>query len=218
MPQGSTTFHESEERLSPRTRDMHRAIVSLMEELEAIDWYQQRMDATEDSELREILRHNRDEEKEHAAMVLEWIRRRDAGFSGVLKTYLCDSYSARKLQRESTGNAARGGSAGVSCSTTNFILEPGTDSNDAIVKGTKRGLYVTDMMGYGFNAVTGDFSRGASGFWIENGRRSYPVSEVTIAGNLVAMFGALEPANDLEFRYGTNAPTLRIEGLTVAGR
>ena len=83
MPQGSTTFHESEERLSPRTRDMHRAIVSLMEELEAIDWYQQRMDATEDSELREILRHNRDEEKEHAAMVLEWIRRRDDGFSSL---------------------------------------------------------------------------------------------------------------------------------------
>jgi len=76
MPQGSTTFHEAEERLSPVTRDMHRAIVSLMEELEAIDWYQQRMDATEDGELREILRHNRDEEKEHAAMVLEWIRRR----------------------------------------------------------------------------------------------------------------------------------------------
>ena len=88
MPQGSTTFHEAEERLSPRTRDMHRAIVSLMEELEAVDWYQQRMDATEDGELREILRHNRDEEKEHAAMVLEWIRRRDEGFSGVLRTYL----------------------------------------------------------------------------------------------------------------------------------
>jgi ferritin-like protein len=88
MPQGSTTFHESEERLSARTRDMHRAIVSLMEELEAIDWYQQRMDATEDSELKEILRHNRDEEKEHAAMVLEWIRRRDDGFSSILKAYL----------------------------------------------------------------------------------------------------------------------------------
>jgi PmbA protein len=66
--------------------------------------------------------------------------------------------------------------------------------------------------------VTGDYSRGASGFWIENGRRTYPVSEVTIAGNLVAMFGALTPANDLEFRYGTNAPTVRVEGLTSAGR
>jgi ferritin-like protein len=98
MPQGSTTFHESEERLSPRTRDLHRAIVSLMEELEAIDWYQQRMDATEDGELREILRHNRDEEKEHAAMVLEWIRRRDDGFSGVLKTYLFSEGSITEIE------------------------------------------------------------------------------------------------------------------------
>jgi uncharacterized protein len=88
MPQGSTTFHESEERLKPATRDMHRAIVSLMEELEAVDWYQQRMDATEDGELREILRHNRDEEKEHAAMVLEWIRRHDGGFDAKLREYL----------------------------------------------------------------------------------------------------------------------------------
>ena len=98
MPQGSTTFHESEERLSARTRDMHRAIVSLMEELEAIDWYQQRMDATDDTELREILRHNRDEEKEHAAMVLEWIRRRDDSFSGVLKTYLFTERSITELE------------------------------------------------------------------------------------------------------------------------
>jgi uncharacterized protein len=88
MPQGSTTFHESEERLSPATRDLHRAIVSLMEELEAVDWYQQRVDATEDAELREILSHNRDEEKEHAAMVLEWIRRRDKGFDTKLREYL----------------------------------------------------------------------------------------------------------------------------------
>ena len=80
MPQGSTTLHESEEHLSPATRDMHRAIVSLMEELEAVDWYQQRMDATESGELRDILRHNRDEEKEHAAMVFEWIRRHDPAF------------------------------------------------------------------------------------------------------------------------------------------
>jgi ferritin-like protein len=88
MPQGSTTLHESEDRLSPATRDMHRAIVSLMEELEAVDWYQQRMDATESPELRDILRHNRDEEQEHAAMVLEWIRRHDPGFDGKLREYL----------------------------------------------------------------------------------------------------------------------------------
>ena len=115
MPQGSTTFHESEERLSPRTRDMHRAIVSLMEELEAIDWYQQRMDATEDSELREILRHNRDEEKEHAAMVLEWIRRRDDGFSGVLKTYLFTGGSITELEDVvEKGNGGAGGGARAS--------------------------------------------------------------------------------------------------------
>jgi hypothetical protein len=88
MPQGSTTFHESEEHLTPATRDMHRALVSLMEELEAIDWYQQRMDATQDDELRDILRHNRDEEQEHAVMVLEWIRRRDPGFETRLRAHL----------------------------------------------------------------------------------------------------------------------------------
>jgi uncharacterized protein len=85
VPTGSTTFHEDEARLSPATRDMHRAIVSLMEELEAIDWYQQRMDATEDAELREVLRHNRDEEMEHAALVLEWIRRRSPDFDATLR-------------------------------------------------------------------------------------------------------------------------------------
>lgn len=88
MPQGSTTFHEAEDHLTPATRDMHRAIVSLMEELEAIDWYQQRIDATHDDELREVLRHNRDEEQEHAAMVLEWIRRRSGSFDAKLREYL----------------------------------------------------------------------------------------------------------------------------------
>ena len=93
---------------------------------------------------------------------------------GILRTYLCDSYSARKLGRESTASASRGGGAGVGPSTSNFVLQPGTDSNEAIVKGTQRGLYVTEMMGFGFNAVTGDFSRGAAGFWIENGELTYP--------------------------------------------
>ena len=82
----------------------------------------------------------------------------------------------------------------------------------------KEGFYVTDLIGSGVNGVTGDYSRGASGFWIENGERSYPVSEVTIAGSLIDMFQALVPANDLQFRFGTNAPTVRVEGLTVAGR
>ena len=88
MAESSSTFHEAEAHLTPATRDMHRALASLMEELEAVDWYQQRIDATGDAELREILAHNRDEEKEHAAMVLEWIRRRDPGFDAHLRDYL----------------------------------------------------------------------------------------------------------------------------------
>jgi PmbA protein len=81
----------------------------------------------------------------------------------------------------------------------------------------KQGFYVTELIGMGVNGVTGDYSRGAAGFWIENGHIAYPVSEVTIAGNLKDMFQRLTPANDLEFRYGTNAPTVRIEGMTIAG-
>jgi ferritin-like protein len=119
MPQGSTTFHEAEERLKPMTRDLHRAIVSLMEELEAVDWYQQRMDATEDAELREILRHNRDEEQEHAAMVLEWIRRHSPGFDTNLREYLFTegSITAREDVLEGGGREATptngAGAAGV---------------------------------------------------------------------------------------------------------
>jgi ferritin-like protein len=109
MPQGSTTFHEAEDRLSPATRDMHRALVSLMEELEAVDWYQQRMDATESPELRDILRHNRDEEQEHAAMVLEWIRRHDPSFDGKLRAYLFTEGSI--VGREAAIEAAPAGDA-----------------------------------------------------------------------------------------------------------
>src|SRR6202789_4215669 len=97
----------------------------------------------------------------------------------MLRTYDCDSYSARKLGRETTASAARCGGAGVGASTSNFVLQPGADSNEAIVKGTARGLYVIEMMGFGFNAVTGDFSRGASGFCIENGQIAYTVTEAT---------------------------------------
>ena len=109
MPQGSTTFHEAESRLSPRTRDLHRAIVSLQEELEAIDWYQQRVDATDDAALREILNHNRAEEVEHAAMVLEWIRRHDADFAAKLKTYLFTEGSI--LETESAAETAAPGAS-----------------------------------------------------------------------------------------------------------
>ncbi len=137
---------------------------------------------------------------------------------GILKTYLCDSYSARKLSRESTASASRGGGAGVGPSTTNFVLQPGTDSNEAIIKATKRGLYVNEMMGFGFNAVTGDFSRGAAGFWIENGELAYPVSEVTISLNIDQLWQTLDAVgSDLDMRTSTVSPTIRIAKMTVAG-
>jgi PmbA protein len=91
-------------------------------------------------------------------------------------------------------------------------------SAEALIDDIQDGFFVTELIGMGVNQVTGDYSRGASGFWIENGKRGYPVSEVTIAGNLIDIFRELSPANDLEFRFGTNAPTVRVEGLTVAGR
>jgi PmbA protein len=138
--------------------------------------------------------------------------------NGVLRTYLCDSYSGRKLGRKSTGNAARGGSAGVSCSTTNFVLQPGTDSREAIIKGTKRGLLVLDLMGFGFNPVTGDFSRGASGFWIEDGEIAYPASEATISLNLDDLWKRIDAVgSDLDLRSAMAAPTIRVGKMTVAG-
>ena len=137
---------------------------------------------------------------------------------GILRTYLCDSYSARKLGRESTASASRGGGAGVGPSTSNFVLQPGTDSNEAIVKATPRGLYVTEMMGFGFNAVTGDFSRGAAGFWIESGELSYPVSELTISLNVDQLWQSIDAVgSDLDLRTATAAPTLRVAKMTVAG-
>jgi PmbA protein len=137
---------------------------------------------------------------------------------GILRMVLCDSYSARKLGRESTASAARGGGAGVGPSTTNFVLQPGTDSNEAIVKGTPRGLYVTEMMGFGFNAVTGDFSRGASGFWIEGGELAYPVSELTISLNVDELWQRIDAiGSDLDMRTATAAPTIRVAKMTVAG-
>ena len=137
---------------------------------------------------------------------------------GVLKTWILDSATARELNLATTGHAQRGVSSPPSPGSTNLHLEAGQRTPEQLIADIADGFYVTELIGMGVNQVTGDYSRGASGFWIENGRCTYPVSEVTIAGNLTAMFGALEPANDLEFRYGTNAPTVRVEGLTVAGR
>ncbi|HEY7231830.1 MAG TPA: metallopeptidase TldD-related protein [Pseudolabrys sp.] len=137
---------------------------------------------------------------------------------GVLRSWLLDSATGRELGLASTGHAHRSASSVPSPSPTNLHLEAGHLTPDALIGEISDGFYVTDLIGMGANMVTGDYSRGASGFWIENGKRTYPVSEVTIAGHLFDMFHTLTPANDLEFRYGTNAPTLRLEGLTVAGQ
>jgi PmbA protein len=137
---------------------------------------------------------------------------------GVLKTWILDSATARELDLVTTGHAQRGVSSPPSPGPSNLHLAAGARTPDELIADIADGFYVTELIGMGVNGVTGDYSRGASGVWIENGRRAYPVSEVTIAGNLIAMFAGLEPANDLEFRYGTNAPTVRLEGLTVAGR
>jgi PmbA protein len=136
---------------------------------------------------------------------------------GVLKTWLLDSASARQLGLTTTGHAARGTGGPPSPSTSNLYLVPGKLTPQALMADIKQGLYITELIGMGVNGVTGDYSRGAAGFWIENGVIAYPVSEITIAGNLNTMFAELTPANDLIFRYGTNAPTLRIEGMTIAG-
>lgn len=136
---------------------------------------------------------------------------------GVLKSWLLDSSSARELELRTTGHAQRGVSSVPYPGPSNLYLEAGDLSPDELIADIADGFYVTDLIGMGVNIVTGDYSRGAAGFWIENGKRTYPVSEVTIAGRLGDMFADLKPANDLAFRYGTNAPTLRVEGLTVAG-
>jgi PmbA protein len=137
---------------------------------------------------------------------------------GVLASWILDSATARELDFASTGHAQRGVSSTPAPGPSNLHLAAGSDTPEALMADIAEGFYVTDLIGVGVNQVTGDYSRGASGFWIENGKRSYPVSEVTIAGNLIEMFQTLLPANDLEFRFGTNAPSVRVEGLTVAGR
>jgi PmbA protein len=137
---------------------------------------------------------------------------------GVLTTWLLDTATARELGLTTTGHAHRGVSSAPSPGPYNLHLEAGEATPAELMSDIKQGFYVTDLIGSGVNGVTGDYSRGASGFWIENGKLTYPVSEVTIAGHLLSMFKSLVAANDLEFRYGVNAPTLRIEGLTLGGR
>ncbi|MET0370839.1 MAG: TldD/PmbA family protein [Sphingobium sp.] len=136
---------------------------------------------------------------------------------GVLTGWLLDSASARQLGLEPTGHASRGGSSAPGAGVSNVHMEPGTVSAGDLMADVKRGIYVTELIGMGVNGITGDYSRGASGFLIEDGAVTRAVSEITIAANLKDMFRALVPANDLSFRYTMNVPTLRIDGMTVAG-
>jgi PmbA protein len=137
---------------------------------------------------------------------------------GMLKTYLLDAYAARKLKLVSTGNASRSVGEAPSAGATNFYLAPGAVSPEEIIRSVKRGLYVTELIGFGINMVTGDYSRGAVGFWIENGELAYPVEEITIAGNLKDMWMNVEAiGNDLVFRGRLASPTVKIAEMTVAG-
>jgi len=137
---------------------------------------------------------------------------------GMLRTVLCDVYSARKLGRESTGSAGRGVGGNPGPSTSNLIFMPGDTTPAEILAQTERGLYVTSMMGFGFNAVTGDFSRGAAGFWIENGELAFPVTEVTISANFDDLMQRIDfVGNDLDRRSSTQVPTLRVSHMAVAG-
>lgn len=138
---------------------------------------------------------------------------------GVLTSYLFDCYSARKLQSHSTGNAARSVGDTPHVSATNLFLAAGDTSPEDIIRSVCSGLYVTDLMGFGVNPVTGDYSRGAGGIWIENGELTHPVEEITIAGNLLEMLRNIEVVgNDLHFRRAVSAPTVKISKLTVAGQ
>ncbi|MGI9435751.1 MAG: TldD/PmbA family protein, partial [Geminicoccaceae bacterium] len=136
---------------------------------------------------------------------------------GTLTTWLLDCSAARQLGMESTGHASRGVSSAPSPSAANVYIEPGALDPKDLIATIADGFYVTEMLGMGVNPVTGDYSRGAAGLWIEHGELGTPVNEVTIAGSLPDMFKNITVANDLDHRYGIDAPTLRIDGLTVAG-
>jgi PmbA protein len=138
--------------------------------------------------------------------------------NGVLQSYLLNTYTARKLGLKTTGNAARGLAGNPGIGSGNFFLNPGTRTPQQIIADIKQGLFVTEFLGFGVNLVTGDFSRGASGIWIENGELTFPVEEITVAGNLKDMLNNIsEIGSDLEFRGSVASPTLRIDGMTIAG-
>jgi len=145
-------------------------------------------------------------------------RRNTVVDKGVLGPVLCDVYSARKLGRQSTGSAGRGIGGNPGPTTTNLVMQAGKTTRDALLKSTPKGLYVTSLMGFGFNPVTGDFSRGAQGFWIEGGELTFPVSEVTIAANFDEILKRIDAvADDLQLRSSTAAPTFRVSHMTLAG-
>ena len=137
--------------------------------------------------------------------------------AGQLTGWILDLRSARQLGLKPTGQGSRGLSSPPGPGSSNVHLQPGTSSPQVLFSDIKHGLFVTELIGSSINMVTGDYSRGASGYWIENGELTFPVSEITIAGNLREMFRSLQPADDLEFRAAVNAPTCRVEGLTIAG-
>lgn len=137
--------------------------------------------------------------------------------NGVLTGWLLDTSSAKQLGLKTTGNAARSASSPPSPRAANFYMQPGSKSVEELIKDIDEGFFVTQLMGSGANPVTGDYSRGARGFWIEKGQITYPVAEMTIAGNILQMWLELEAANDLQFKYGVDTPTLRIAKMTVAG-
>jgi len=144
-------------------------------------------------------------------------QRLDIVVGGELRSWILDSASARQLGLVANGRASRGTSSPPSPSSTNLYIAPGKLSPEELIGDIKSGFFVTDLIGMGVNGITGDYSRGAGGFWIEDGRISYPVNEITIAGNLKDMFMNMTAADDLELKYGTDAPTLRVEGMTIAG-
>jgi len=138
--------------------------------------------------------------------------------NGVLKSYLLNTYTAKKLGLQTTGNASRGLAGTPGIGPGNYFLQAGTRTPKELISGIKEGLYVTEFLGQGVNLVTGDYSRGASGMWISGGEFAYPVEEITVAGNLKELFFNIsEVANDLEFRGSVAAPTIRVDGLTVGG-
>jgi PmbA protein len=138
--------------------------------------------------------------------------------NGVLKSYFLNTYTAKKLGLQTTGNASRGLAGTPGIGPGNYFLQPGSKTPQQLIAGIKEGLYVTEFLGQGVNLVTGDYSRGASGLWISNGELTYPVEEITVAGNLKdVFFNISEIASDLEFRGSVAAPTIRIDGLTVGG-